>query len=447
MIATTRPRGRPSLLRVHALLIVATVAVTLASAWAAVESRQAGYVATAQVSVGPEQAGGTALRPEMASERTIVSSGSVATLAAATLGEDTDAARRGLAVSIVIESSILNIRYSARTDAAAEAGARAFAQGYVDYRNDVAGTRLARVVTWPDTAARTGTHPSLVLGVALLAGLVLGLGAAWSWDRLSDRVRSPEELTDRSGLPVLAEVGRWRWRGQLAPPGPGKEAFSYLSTRLASLLAHRHAEVTITVTSPRAGAGTTTVALNTARAIAAQGRTVVLVGADLHHPQVHECLGAPAAPGLLDVLAGECALDSAVRPTRWQNLSVLPVGVCGPDDETSLQPDVLDLVLEELGASAIVVVDAPPVLADAVALMLVDKSDALLLVGDLRAGRRRDVEHAARLMEEARPAVAGWVANLPRRGPDPGLDEAAHETASAAEAPGTTATRSDRVAS
>ena len=448
MTATTaRPRARRGLLRVHAWVIVAAVLVTIASAWGMLQARSADYVATAQVSVGPEPTGGTALRPEMASERAIVASGSVAALAASTLDVDYSQVRHGLAVSIVLESSVLDISYTAATGSAAQRAARAFAQAYVDYRNDVAGTRIARVVTWPDSALRTGPSRSLVLGVALIAGLLLGLGAAWTWDRLSDRIRSPEELVERSGIPVLGQVPRWGRRGPVAPPGPARETFAYLSSRLGSLLGHRHVDLTVVVTSPRPGAGTTTIALNTARAIGAQGRTVVVVGADVHHPQLHEALRVPVAPGLVQVLRGETTLDSALRPTEWANVSVLPLGALEPDGEADLQPDMLDLVLDELRSSAVVVVDAPPVLAGATSLLLVDRADALLLVGDLRAGRRRDVEQTTDLIEQSRPAVAGWVANTPRRGASAHLDDPQPSTAPVADALDDGQSGSDRVAS
>ena len=79
-----RPRSA-GLLRVHAWLIVTAIVVTVGAASAFALTRPTSYVATSQVSVAPEQAGGTALRPEMGSERQIALSGTVTSRAAGVL--------------------------------------------------------------------------------------------------------------------------------------------------------------------------------------------------------------------------------------------------------------------------------------------------------------------------------------------------------------------------
>lgn len=446
MTAIRRRSGPASLLRVHAWLILIALAATVGSATVFALTRPTTYVATSQVTLDPQQTGGTALRPEMASERQIALSGTVASRAGSVLERDPSVASRGLAVSVVLESSVLNIRYRAANADAAVAGARAFTQSYVDYRNGVAGTRIARVVTWPDGAAASGVNLGLILAVALIAGAFFGVSAAWLWDRVADRIRDAEELTDRSGLPVLGVVPRWRTQGQLAPPGPARDAFAYVAARLTSLVGERPAGVSVLVTSPLPAAGSSTVALNTAVALAAQGREVVLVADDLPRSELQEAGDDPDAPGLRQVLAAECSLESALRPTRWPHLSVLTVGTTWDAEDDDLRPDLLGEVLDQLSKGSTVVVDGPAILESANSLLLARKADVLLLVGDLRRGRRVDVEQSMALLGTARPAVAAWVANLPRRVP-PLRPQRAPEPKSVAEAWSPTAARSDRVAS
>lgn len=438
MTAKARRSGARSRLVVNAWLVLLAISVTLGSAAAFALSRPKEYVATAQVAVGPERVGGTALRPEMASEREIAQSGDVTSRAAAALGRDTGAVVHGLSVSVVLESSILDISFTARTGEAAVGGARACAEAYIDYRNDVAGSRLTRLVTWPETVRPSGTSLPLVLGVALIAGLCLGAGAAWGWDRFADQIRSPEELAAADAGPsVLAEITRWEAGQRLAPPGPAREAFGHLAVLLGSLASRRDGGVSVVVTSPRSGAGTTTVAVNTALAFARQGREVILVGADVHHPELHEILAVPRSPGLLQVLSADSSPDAALRPTRWPQLSVMAVGDPSGDAHPVLHGDMLGYVLDELARRATVIVDSPPLLDSATALVLADKADLVLLVGDLRAGRRADAVHALRLLEGVRGVLTGWVANLPRRTesgtpvPEPGARAAARPLPSA----------------
>lgn len=416
MTAYASPSDRKGLLRIYTWPIVLATLVTLGTACVVALTRPTTYVATAQVVVGPELAGGTALRPEMASEREIASSGAVTARAADLLGVDPSKAAEGLEVSAVVESSVLDIRYTSTDAQTAAAGARAFAQSYVDQRNSMSGAdRIARVVTWPDVVETSGVNVPLTFGVAVLGGLLLGVAAAWLWDRAGDRVHDAAELTEHSGLPILARVPSWGPGRSVAPEGPAAEAFAYIAARLGTLTSHRRDGVKIVVTSPRSGAGTTTVAANTACALAAQGREVVVVGADVHDPQLHEIFGVSPAPGLLDLLQGDVSLEAARRHTQRAQLSVVPVGERHPTAQGAALPvDMLRLVLSHLGSHAIVVVDAPPVLDSASSLLLADNADVVLLVGDLRSGRRTEVAETLRLLEAARPAIAGWVVNLPR---------------------------------
>jgi tyrosine-protein kinase Etk/Wzc len=130
---------------------------------------------------------------------------------------------------------------------------------------------------------------------------------------------------------------------------------------------------------------------------------------------MHEVVGLSSAPGLLDVLDGDCSLESARRHTRRPNVSVLPLGGSPDAWRAGLQIDMLRVVLGQLGSHAIVVVDAPPVLESAASLLFAETAGVVLLVGDLRSGRRKDVDAAMGLMEAARPVIAGWVVNLPHR--------------------------------
>src|SRR5262249_20820031 len=72
--------------------------------------------------------------------------------------------------------------------------------------------------------------------------------------------------------------------------------------------------------TPRAEVGCTTTLLNVAITAARQDRRTVVVDANLRRPGVAACLGMEPAPGLTDVLAGDCALAAATRPTAQDRL-------------------------------------------------------------------------------------------------------------------------------
>ena len=185
------------------------------------------------------------------------------------------------------------------------------------------------------------------------------------------------------------------------------------------------AGTTIVVTSPRAGAGTTTVACGTAVALAGQGKRVVLIGAGGAGLRPEQVLGVATSPGLGQLLNGDCALDHAMHPTDVPNLTVIPTG--GPP-ETSLALQDLRLVLEQLEKAACVVIDAPPLLDSADSLLLADAADHVVLVGAaalsalLRAGIMARPERTSTAISSqatpsrryaARSSSAIWSASAP----------------------------------
>jgi Mrp family chromosome partitioning ATPase len=416
MTANARHRPKRGLLRTYGWLILTATAATLVVAAAVAAATPLTYTSSAQVEVRPQQTTGAPLQPQMGTERAIVKSGAVAQRAAERLGTSPRAARAGLSVSVLLETTVVQIEYTADTAEEAVDGARAFTYAYVDYRNSDSAARVAEVVTIPELPTRgSGANLVLVLGLGALAGIALGIGAAVALDRATDRLRDAEQLEEHTGLPVLGNLPKWDERaGWLAPPGSARDAVSFLASRLVKLTGNRRQGVTLVVTSPRSGGGTTTVAVNTALALAALGRDVVLVGADLHAPRLHECLGLVLSPGLLDVVDGDRSAEMALQRTSLPNLRVLAAGV-RPGAEPHLHVDQVRLVLGQLAAHAVVVVDAPPLLTWAESLLLADQADAVLLVADFRSGTRSDAADAVALGQGFQSQIAGWVVNRPQR--------------------------------
>lgn len=120
----------------------------------------------------------------------------------------------------------------------------------------------------------------------------------------------------------------------------------------------------ILVTSSGPGEGKSTTAANLAIVFAQQGKTVLLVDADLRKPTVHYTFNLNNTTGLTSVLTNQLGLMEAVQENDEKNLYVLPSGPIPPNPSELLGSRAMEHFLERaLEEFDIVLFDTPPVLA------------------------------------------------------------------------------------
>jgi Mrp family chromosome partitioning ATPase len=105
---------------------------------------------------------------------------------------------------------------------------------------------------------------------------------------------------------------------------------------------------------------------------------VVVIDANLRRAAVADRLGLEPAPGLTEVLAGECALADALRATEQPGLFVLTAG--GPTPTLASSEEVRALLNELREDHDLVLLDAPPWDGRAGVAALAAACDAVFLV-------------------------------------------------------------------
>lgn len=128
----------------------------------------------------------------------------------------------------------------------------------------------------------------------------------------------------------------------------------------------------------RAGIGATTVVLNVAICAARQDRRTLVVDANLRRPAISSRVGMDRAPGLSEVLAADCSLESAIRPTGLDGLSVLTAGE--PQTVLADVRTVQDLLARMREQFDLVFVDGPFWDGRTTVTALAGASDAVFLV-------------------------------------------------------------------
>jgi polysaccharide biosynthesis transport protein len=289
---------------------------------------------------------------------------------------------------------------------------------------ELARTSGARVVD----AAQVPTSPfePNTLRTALLAlvvGLLVGLGIAFIVDYLDTSLKGPDDLARVSGgLPTLAAVPLLEgWKptdhphliSREDPQAPSSEAYRGLRTSIQFLGLDRQMKI-IQLTSPRPGDGKSTTAGNLAVTMARAGKRVLLIDCDLRKPRVHEFFDLPNLVGFTSVLLGDATMSQAALPVDGEpNLLVMASGPVPPDPSELLSGErtsaALAIVAEQVD---VIILDSPPVLAVSDPLVLSGLVDAVVLVAS--AGRT-DTRQVARALEQLRQVDAPLIGTVLNR--------------------------------
>ncbi len=254
--------------------------------------------------------------------------------------------------------------------------------------NSLRGIAVPGEVVAPATGAEPlGLSRLTVLALALVVGLVAGIGLAFARRGLDVRVRSAAESTRLTETPVLAELYGTRpaekeFTHTHALPVASKvatpftESIRELRTAVqVSTAGMKHAVVVVTAADPSAPRSFITA--NLAASFALSGRRTVALSGDLRRPQLDRMLPAP------DDWDGQ---DQELRPTAVPNLRVMPVPEEEMDPADFLATERARGLVRSLRDHAeVVVVDAPPVLAAADATILGGYANGVVLIAS--AGR------------------------------------------------------------
>jgi chromosome partitioning protein len=174
------------------------------------------------------------------------------------------------------------------------------------------------------------------------------------------------------------------------------------------------------VASPKGGCGKTTIALNLSLSLARQGRSVILVDADINGDVLSSINARQRAEiGVFDVLLGVAASDEALLDTVLPHFKILPaVGGQLPRAE-ALNADhsaSWRALLLELGKRAdVVVVDTPAGMYGVTHQVLQASTHVIgVLQAEVVANRSfpRFLEALRAMPDELRPEVLGIVVNM-----------------------------------
>jgi len=262
----------------------------------------------------------------------------------------------------------------------------------------------------------------LSLFVALLLGLLGGLGLAFGLEYLDASVSSQAEVEEKLGLPFLGimpaisedtapdPISR-DLHVHRQPKSSVAECCRAIRTNLLFMSPDKPFKTMLVSSSgPQEGKSTSVISLGIA--MAQSGNKVLIIDTDMRRPRLHRAFGVPNEIGVSSLVVGEGSLDAAVKATEVPGVFLLPCGPIPPNPAELLHTQAFKELLKNVSQQFDrVILDSPPIgpLTDAV--ILGTQVDGVAMV--LKAGRtsRDAVRRAARSLSDVKAKIFGVILN------------------------------------
>lgn len=243
--------------------------------------------------------------------------------------------------------------------------------------------KLLELARTPEAAISNVKFSNIIAGI--LIGLFLGIALAFLIEYLDQSLKDPADVEKGLELPLLGIVPFIEAEQALIEQSTDLtksilEPFRALRANLKHI-ASQHELKTFMVCSAVKGEGKTTLAANLAITFALDGKTVILIDADLRRSQMHSLFAIPKQSGVTDYLMGTATVEQILKPTRYPGLFVITSGERPHNPAELLGTIRFDQLIEELRDKAsIILFDSPALLPVSDTLTMAPKMDCCVVV-------------------------------------------------------------------
>jgi polysaccharide biosynthesis transport protein len=190
------------------------------------------------------------------------------------------------------------------------------------------------------------------------------------------------------------------------------ESYRSLRSAIVYLGMEGAAPKILLVTSAIPNEGKSTVSANLARTLAMGGSRVLLVDGDMRKGRLHEVLGFPAVPGLVEILQDPDKLASVIRQNSIPNLSFLSRGGPSHTPGDLFLGAGLNCLLERFRQLFdYVIIDSCPIFAADDSSTLAPKVDGTLFVVRSGYSHAKAVKEALEVLYKRHANIIGIVFN------------------------------------
>jgi capsular exopolysaccharide synthesis family protein len=276
-------------------------------------------------------------------------------------------------------------------------------------------------------AALPGTpySPRLSRNLAMSLAMAMALAGAiiYIFELFNNTFRSPDQVESEINAPLLGiipYVTEKNLNEQLGnPQSTISEAFRSLRTALQFTGTEGVPRV-MAITSAEPSEGKSTVTRKLAEEFGALGKSVLIIDGDMRRPNLHRMLGVSAGLGLSNLLTNMIYDDEDVvfgggiiQKSSWDNVSFITAGTLPPNPVNLLSSEKMGRIIHACSDKYdLVLIDAPPIIGIADALLLSRLADSTLLVVSAGQVSRKVAQAATRRLIIAGGNLIGTVLTM-----------------------------------
>lgn len=287
---------------------------------------------------------------------------------------------------------------------------------------------ISLAITAPKARIIDAAYPSetpvspkkmIILGAALLVGLLIPFGYIYLRELLNNKIRSKHDLETISDVSVLGEIPSLE-NGQselveVNDLSPMAEAFRILITNMRFILPSQPLGKVIFVTSTIKGEGKTFVSMNLALTLASSKNKVIIIGADIRNPQLQRYSPEKkGSDGLTEFLYNEQeSVGDIIHNSPFNKYcDIIYSGSIPPNPTELLSNGRYNILFEELkNLYDYVIVDTAPLMLVTDTFITSDLADATLYVTRSGFTEKPLIDFANKQIDAKKIKNVGFVLN------------------------------------
>ena len=290
----------------------------------------------------------------------------------------------------------------------------------------VGNVRIVDVAVVPE--AHVKPKRTTIVGMALVIGLLLGVGAAFLRNAMRPGIKDPADIEQHTGLNVFSTIPLSQEQQLLskkikakgkgthvlalqAPQDPAVEGLRSLRTALQFAMLDTTSNIVL-ITGPTPGVGKSFTSVNFAAVLAAANKKVLLIDADLRKGYMNQYFGLARGKGLSELVAGSSEWQDAVNKHVLPNLDFLSTGTLPPNPAEVLMAMVGSNLVAQLAENYdIVIIDTAPVLVAADTSILAASLGTVFLVAKAEVTSMAEIAESVKRLRQSGTVTKGVIFN------------------------------------